>query len=374
MQQRSAIVGLSWVFLCIGLARTPLASIGAAEADPRVKPGEKFTLSFPNLPKDRKGNTSEMEVSIPKSHDPNKTYPLLVWLGGGDGSSASGSGNGLADADKFILAGMPYPKGANNPGQSNMVGNFPVIWAYHRTMLEELHRVVPNINTDLRILAGFSNGGHCIDGYMKGARQYFNTFVLADGGGRDAAAYPPSRGCHVFVCWGSQSPAKSFVPSVAKKAARAGMKVVAVEMKGEGHEFPEEYQQKVREWIQSVVIPEVAEAALSRAKTAAASRPAEALASARGLQVLLGEKEEKTKAELERIIERVQTAARKEFEEIKTALGEDDKATPNKAVAQRLKSFAAKYRGTKEADEAAQLIESPGKKEKDAKKDPTPAE
>ena len=137
---------------------------------------------------------------------------------------------------------MPYPKGANNPGQANMVGNFPVMWRYHKAMLEELHRVIPNINLDFRVLAGFSNGGHCIDGVLGiGATEYFNTFILADGGGAGGGGkYRPARGCHMFICWGEKSPNKAASPSVITKAKKAGMKIKAVEMKGTGHKFADE--------------------------------------------------------------------------------------------------------------------------------------
>jgi hypothetical protein len=343
-------------FRCLAAETKP------AGPDSRVQPGVTFTLSFPDLAKDRKGNTSEMEVSIPKSYDPNRIFPLLVWLGGGGGSSSIGPGASLVDPDKFILAGMPFPRGANNPNQSNMVGNFPVIWTYHRTMLKELLRVVPNISPDFRVLGGFSNGAHCIDGSMKGAREYFSTFILAEGGGTDPASYPPSRGCHIFVCWGSQSPSKAYVPTVSRKAAQAGMKVVTAEMKGEGHEFPEEYQKKVHDWMESVVIPEVAQNILARARTAAAAHPSEVLMAARGIEALVGEKDEKIKAEAGKIVERVEAASGKEFDEIKRALDGDKTPVQRKTAEQKLKAFAARYRGTKEADEAAKLL-NPAAKE-----------
>ena len=129
--------------------------------DDRLKPDNTFKLEFPNLPVDRRGHAAETTVRLPSKYDLRHKYPLIVWLAGGEGGNAPASAGNLVDQDKFIMAGLPYPKGANCPRQANKVGDFPTIWAYHHAMLDEIHKVVPNINRDLRVLAGFSNGGHC---------------------------------------------------------------------------------------------------------------------------------------------------------------------------------------------------------------------
>ncbi len=43
-------------------------------------------------------------------------------------------------------------------------------------MIDDLHRVVPNLDTRLRIVSGFSNGAHCIDGLLDAARDYTGWF------------------------------------------------------------------------------------------------------------------------------------------------------------------------------------------------------
>ncbi len=182
-----------------GAASAPTTSTAPAGApgklDPRVKPGESFYLEFPDLPPTRYGKMTRMQVCIPKSYDPGKLYPLCAWMGGGDGTSdADGA---LVDVGRFIRIGVPFPKDANNPRQSNMVGHYPVIWQYQKTMLDELRRVVPNISPSVRIIGGFSNGGHTIAGNMQFPHtdmpDYFTIYVFADGGGV-GSAFPWSSG------------------------------------------------------------------------------------------------------------------------------------------------------------------------------------
>lgn len=236
---------------------TKPAAPGAA--DERVKPGATFFIEFPKLTVDRHGEPTKMQVRIPAGYDPAKKYPLIVWMGGSDGGNTTGSGPSLVDDTLFVCAGLPFPKGANNASQSNMVGDFKKIWAYHKPMLEELHRVVPNLDTRLRIVSGFSNGAHCIDGLLDDARDYtdwFNCFILVEGGGR-AGRWPRKDNQFACVLWGEKSSNKQSGAGEngAHLAKRAKMTVMSEEMKGVGHAFAPEYQPKVREWIEKIVIP-----------------------------------------------------------------------------------------------------------------------
>ena len=238
---------------------TPARPAAAGKPDERVKPGASFFLEFPGLPKDRHGELTKMQVRIPARYDAAKTYPLIIWMGGSDGVNTTGSCGALVEQDNFICAGLPFPRGASNPKQDNMVGDFKKIWKYHRAMLEELHRAVPNIDTRLRIVGGFSNGAHCIDGLLDEAKDYagwFNVFVLVEGGGH-AAHWPRKENQFACVLWGDKSPGKALNigENNVHLARRAKMTLMSEEMKGVGHEFPQPYQAKVREWIEKTVIP-----------------------------------------------------------------------------------------------------------------------
>ena len=231
----------------------------AGKPDERVAPGASFFLEFPNLPKDRHGEATKMQVRIPARYDAANKYPLIIWMGGGDGGNTIGSCPALVDSDEFICAGLPFPKGASNPRQANMVGDFRKIWKYHQPMLEELYRAVPNIDKRLRIIGGFSNGAHCIDGLLGDAPDYvnwFNVFVLVEGGGH-ARHWPHKENQFACVLWGEKSIDKklNIGGSDIRLAKTAKMTVMSEEMTGVGHEFPQQYQAKVREWITTTVIP-----------------------------------------------------------------------------------------------------------------------
>jgi len=240
-----------------------LAAVSAAEApkaDPRVTPGAPFELVLPDLPETRRGKPARIRVRVPKNYSLSRVYPLVVWMHGGDGGV--GLRTGLADPERFVHAALPYPKGADNPRQKNMVGDFPAMWQYHVQLLQELHRAVPNISPALRVLAGFSNGGHAIDGFLtlrtagggpSPLGRFFNVFILADGG-MGWGDYRALRGKHLFVCWGEKGRTnKRNCMRLAAKARAAGVHVRAVPMADVGHAFPKTYEQQARAWLEDQV-------------------------------------------------------------------------------------------------------------------------
>lgn len=251
-------------------AQTPVApaSSTAGVEDERVKPGATFFLEFPDLAPDRHDAPTKMQVAIPATYDRTKKVPLVVWMEGGDGGNTGGTAQAIVDNAQFVCVGLPYPKGANNPNQANMVGDFKTIWKYHKTMLDELNKVVPNIDPRLRIVGGFSNGAHAIDGILddgKGYTDYFNTFILVDGGGY-SSSWPKKENQFACVLWGETSPNNKTGQNNRDLAKRAKMEFMAEEMKGVGHAFPEEYRPKVKDWIMKTVMPKALAAVLSPVK------------------------------------------------------------------------------------------------------------
>ncbi len=228
----------------------------------KVMPGTALTLEFPDLAPDRRGRTASCEVRIPAGYDAGRKFPLVAWLAGGEGGSTPASG--FLPPGDFILVGLPYPKGAANPAYPPMVGDFAKIWAYHRTMLEDVHRLLPNVERRSSILGGFSNGGHAIDGMLRarfeGPRpsDHFGIFIAADGGGNNYTSIGPMqplKGLYAYVCWGEKSPNRPNGGTFAKALEAKGAAVTASEMKGVGHAFPESEQAKVREWLAKVALP-----------------------------------------------------------------------------------------------------------------------
>ncbi len=349
-----------------GVASKPTSSTAlAAGADPRVKPGESFYLEFPRMPKDRYDKLARMQVCIPKDYDPRKLYPLYAWMGGADGTS--GPDTTLVNPDLYIRIGLPFPKGANNPQQSNMVGRYPVIWQYHKAMLDELLRVVPNISPGLRIIGGFSNGGHTLAGLMQLPRNefldYFNVYVPVEGGGigsRWASGAGTGldarlKGRYICLLWGEKSMGKSHVKPMSETLDKFGMKVTAFAMADTGHEFPDPYQDKVRDWIKDKVIPgtiDEAMAVIEKSQNGAAVGKAYGLA--RSLEVVA---QGKDADRIAKQLARLEEAAGKQFAEIKAKVGETSGVpTASGGVVVKLKSFMKDFRGAASSEECRDLL------------------
>ena len=258
---------------CLLLAAATLVAADKAELKPtevavprttlkaQVAPGAALRFDFPELTVDRKGALAACHVKLPADYVTAKKYPLVVWLGGGDGGNQP-SGVFLPVGD-FILVGLPYPKGANNPAQANMVGDYAQVWAYHRFMLDEIAKVIPNLDKSRSIIAGFSNGAHAIEGMLRlsgGPKltDYFGIFIFADGGGTgytSLGALPELEGKFAYVCWGGVKGSNKHNSSHLPKALRdAGATVVGSEMVGFGHAFAPSEHVKIAEWLEKVAL------------------------------------------------------------------------------------------------------------------------
>lgn len=242
-----------------GASAVPTEPVKVAED---VKPGSTLVLEFPDLPKDRRDQPTSCTVRLPQGYDGVKKFPLVIWMSGGDGGNTPSSAF-LPDGD-FVTAGLPFLKGANNPNQASMVGDFDKLWDYHRTMINKIHERIPNLDKKTSIIGGFSNGAHAIDGELKarggkegGITDYFGIFILADGGGAGGAKgnYPSLKGKHAYVCYGETSPAAGYVPAVGRNFKSRGAETVLSMMEKTGHEFTASEQQKVKEWIARIALP-----------------------------------------------------------------------------------------------------------------------
>jgi hypothetical protein len=234
-------------------------AVPRTELKAQVAPGASLKFDFPELTVDRHGALAACHLTLPAGYEAAKKYPLVVWLGGGEGGNQP-SGAFLPAGD-FIVVGLPYPKGANNPAQANMVGDYAKVWTYQRFMLDEIAKVIPNIDKSHSIIAGFSNGGHAIDGMLRlssGPKltDYFGVFIFADGGGTVYSSkgnLPILKGKFAYACWGSEKGSNKLATSQLPKALKAkGATVIGSEMAGTGHAFAVTEHPKVAEWLTNV--------------------------------------------------------------------------------------------------------------------------
>jgi len=224
-----------------------------------VAPGASLKFDFPELAMDRHSDLAACHLTLPANYDATKQYPLVVWLAGGEGGNQPN--NSFLPAGDFVLVGLPYPKGANNPKQVNMVGDYAKVWTYQRFMLDEIAKIIPNIDRSRSIIAGFSNGGHAIDGMLRLSggpmlTEYFGIFIFADGGGTPYSSLgelTDLKGKFAYACWGSEKgsnkPNTSFLPAALKAK---GATVVGSEMVGVGHGFSDSEHRTIAEWLQKV--------------------------------------------------------------------------------------------------------------------------
>jgi len=246
------------------LPATPSATTPAA-LDERVKPGAIVALEFPDLPKDHNGNVATCNVRIPEKFDATKPVPLLVWIGGGKGSNSPNGGFALVNKEDYAIAALPYPSSVPTPRDALSSGEMDDIWEYHKVMLAELVKLLPNLDPKMRVVGGFSNGAHTIGTYIStGEKEFielFNAFIIIEGGSRETSAKKRLRDKFAYLAWGddtSNQGSKGYMESMVACAKSARLQTTESNMSGIGHAFPDTEKAAVKKWLETVVTPGLA--------------------------------------------------------------------------------------------------------------------
>src|SRR5689334_1111862 len=98
---------LSFARSLLVIALHALFLAGSMVSGAELVPGSTFTLQFPQLQHDRRDQPSFCEVKLPANYSPDKSYPLVVWLEGGDGGNKPQTPF-LPEGD-FVTVGLPFP-------------------------------------------------------------------------------------------------------------------------------------------------------------------------------------------------------------------------------------------------------------------------
>lgn len=259
-----------------GCCAVLLGALSVFAQDVKLTPGVPAEFEVPHAPPSmaiqlrHSTDKVRMTIKVPANYDSRKTYPVLVFLNGGDG----GMGGELNMAEPFlggneyILCNMPLFKRVLETDRDEVKWSLtpadaPYAMEAFHLLFKQLQRLVPNIDTTKSVLAGFSNGANMVgvivwSGDVSIISQ-FSRFVMVEGGfwlGSDvdsesgvrfkSATFAELKDKRVVVMYGDQTTPEDRIPWI--KAAQqtvtalknAGVDAVELPMKGIGHDFTEE--------------------------------------------------------------------------------------------------------------------------------------
>ena len=264
-----AVLTLTLAWTCFAAApdtgaASAVSAQSAADAQPSLRPGQSFTLQFPDLPPtyeelaDPKGIKPQMTVFLPRNYDPARKHPLLIFLNGGTGGRGGNPGvaRALTEETDFICVNLPlFHKAA--PGSEGFdaiirEADGKYMWPLCKQMLAALEQAVPNIDPARRIIGGFSNGAHATQEMLEQsdgeAARMFSAFFFINGGGR-MKRYDLIKGKPLLIAYGGKALRKERMEEIAASANAGGVELTLYEMKDIGHAFPESTYPTVRQWL-----------------------------------------------------------------------------------------------------------------------------
>jgi hypothetical protein len=262
--------------LVVWLAVTFLP-FGANSLARDLVPGKIVEISFPEaeLPPTLHSmmtgttNAPGMTVRLPDDYNPTNTYPLLVYVPGGDGHQNGNIDNAMTIAgDKgWIVASLPLFKKSidrNEPAGGMMVSfeDYPVVAKAYELMLSRLFKLVPNIDREKSAMAGFSNGALTIAVLVSSHDEFilthFKNFCVVDHGMFHLSDLHKkyARDCRFLILVGDQEGLGRDLKIRQSQLQQDSWKLLGVNlsyqiMKDTGHEFNERQMALVGEWLRN---------------------------------------------------------------------------------------------------------------------------
>lgn len=234
----------------------------AAEPAAKLVAGSTVTITFPEMPPtfyamfEKKDVKAQMTVFLPRNYDPGRKHPLLIFLNGWDGGAASNPGvaRALSQEQEFICVCVPLFKKTDLHAPGGFIMNATdarYMWPFFRTMLASLEALVPNIDPLHRILGGFSNGAHAVQGLVDESDgevvRRFSGFFFVEGGGR-MQHYELLNG-KPYLMVSSSAKSRPRAQEICDAAKAAGAKATLVAVDVGKHDFPASAYPAVRAWL-----------------------------------------------------------------------------------------------------------------------------
>jgi predicted peptidase len=254
---------MSVSFRWLAMALLVAASARAAESTPKLAPRSIFTVVFAEMPAtfydlhQKKDVKAQMTVFLPTNYDQGRKHPLLVFLSGGDGGTGSNPkvARALSAEEDFVCVDVPLFKATDSEstgGDFIMRGpDAKYMWPFFRTMLAKLEELVPNLDPAHRVLGGFSNGAHAVQGLIDESdgevARRFSAFFFVEGGGR-LEHYELLKG-KPYLMVSSSAKSRPRAQEVCDTAKAAGARATLIAVDVGKHDFPAAAYPAVRQWL-----------------------------------------------------------------------------------------------------------------------------
>ncbi|MFM9995770.1 MAG: hypothetical protein ACKVU4_08220 [Phycisphaerales bacterium] len=249
---------------------------------PQLEPGQVLRLTFPDLPptllamSQGKEVEAAVTVRLPDNYTRDGSFPLFVFLNGGDGGEGGNIGvpMQLSEGRDCIIATFPLFKrgydAAEPWGISVGFDDYPIVSAAYAAVMDRLRATIPNIDAGRSIIGGHSNGAHTIavllsaldDGFLGS----FKGFFMIDGG-FDWSSYgrsiPLKDHRMLYLVGGGTEHSPWWRRDVVQRARffercvqDLGMDYVKVFVAdGVDHQFSRSYHPVIKEWAAGVMAP-----------------------------------------------------------------------------------------------------------------------
>lgn len=247
----------------------------SAVQESRIIPGKNIekVLSDPEFPQTLRTLMSGENVfptltfRLPDDYDPQKKYPLLVYVPGGDGGVKGNITNArtIAGTNGWIVATLPLFKkivDKSEPGGGIIVSmeDASLISRCYELMLGGLFRTVPNIERDRSAMVGFSNGAITIAVLLSSHNEFilnhFRNFCLVDQGMFHLTDLHKkgSRDCRYLLLVGEKQDFGRELKIRRSMLLEEEMKMIGVNlscriMKDTGHEFRNPQMAIIGKWL-----------------------------------------------------------------------------------------------------------------------------
>lgn len=259
------------------LAAFIVQATNAGDGDAFKQPDSTVILTFDELPPTlfsqavERNKPTQAAVYFPENYTREKKFPLLIWLGGGNGGPGTNlkTAKSITGNKDFICVNLPLFKetlAAVNADSSNFWmrlyiddANADIIWDSYKIMLKELFRTIPNIDRKNTFMGGFSNGAHTISVLLNRKKAEINGYIknyFIVEGGNDFHHLDALKRRNLLMMVGGNNIERGYkkkLKNIYDSATEKNINAEYIVMDSTGHGFPAKFHPLVKEWMEGCI-------------------------------------------------------------------------------------------------------------------------